>query len=119
MHDRTFVWWNTFISALSYCIESFCECHDFLLEIRFATGPPASQYQVVTVWEFASQRYHSSISEENALGRDFRQPPHLGFQRRDALIALTECCCNIGGLEVLRAIRISSSDGVTCSAPAL
>jgi hypothetical protein len=55
----------------------------------------------------------------NALGRDFRPPPHLGFQRRDALIALTERCCNIGGLEVLQAIRVSSWDGVTCSASAL
>jgi hypothetical protein len=53
----------------------------------------------------------------NALGRDF--PPDLGFQRRDSLIALTERCCNIGGLELLRAIGISSWDGATCSAPAL
>ncbi len=51
----------------------------------------------------------------NALGRDFPQPPDLGFQRRDALVALTERCGNNGGLEalreVLRAIRIPGWDG--------
>jgi len=51
----------------------------------------------------------------NALGRDFPQPPDLGFQRRDALVALTERCCNNGGLEalrdVLRVIRIRGWDG--------
>lgn len=51
----------------------------------------------------------------NALGRDFPQPPDLGFKRRDALVALTERCYTIAGLEalrdVLRAIRIPGWEG--------
>src|ERR1700746_3317851 len=57
----------------------------------------------------------------NALDRDFPQRPDLGFQRRDALVALTERCWNIGGLEalrdVLRVIRIPrwTVKRITCS----
>jgi hypothetical protein len=45
------------------------------------------------------QGYHSFDFRINAFGRGFSQPPHLGLQHCDALVALAARCSDIGGLE--------------------
>jgi hypothetical protein len=48
------------------------------------------------------QGYHSFDFRINAFGRGFSQPPHLGLQHCDALVALAARCSDIGGLETPR-----------------